>query len=365
MGLCLSTTSKSRSALHQEGDSTCMGKCGNDIGRLSSKVSSVAAPLNSQTNGDMLQSPDMKSFCFNELKEATKDFHEDSVLGEGNFGHVYKGWIDEQSLEAVQPETGIPIAVKMLNKQGCQGLQELVAEIKTGKLCHPNLVKLIGYCLEDDQRLLVYEFMPRGSLDQYIFRSNSSYQSFSWNLRLKIALGAAKGLAFLHDEANVIFRDLKTSDILLDLNYNAKLCDFGLAKDGPTDGKSHVSTRALGTEEYSAPEYMGTGHLTKKSDVYSFGVVYLELLSGKQAIDNERPPGEQRLVEWARRQLSSNRNCLQVLDDNIRDEVRYKFSAVKIAFNLAVTCLSTEPRLRPDMKKVVKDLEQLYNPNEI
>ncbi|WCJ19483.1 Protein kinase superfamily protein [Euphorbia peplus] len=332
----------------------------NDLRRSSTNSSSIAAPLNSQRKGEMLQSPDMKIFCIDVLKEATNNFHEDNVLGEGNSGRVYKGWVDEQSLEAAQPDMGMAIAVKILKEEEYEGLEEFVAEIRSRKLCHPNLVKLIGYCLEDyDQRLLVYEFMPRGSLDQYIFKCNSSYQSFSWNLRLKIALDIAKGLAFLHDEANVIVRDLKTSGILLDSNYNAKLCDFSLSKDGPTDGITHISTRVLGSEEYQSPAYTRTGHLTIKSDVYSFGVVYLEMLSGKRVIDKARPPGQQNLVNWARQQLGSQRNCLKVFDDNILDEVlRYKFSAVKNAFNLALLCLSI-PRKRPHMKEVVQYLEKL------
>ncbi|WCJ19480.1 Protein kinase superfamily protein [Euphorbia peplus] len=349
MGLCFSTTSNPQIDLHQ-----------GDLGSLSSKVLSVA-PLNSQTNGDKLDSPDFKSFSLNELKEATNNFHEDNVLGGGTWGHVYKGWIDEQSFEASRPEEGMPVAVKILSRHCHQGLEEFVAEIKSRKRCHPNLVKLIGYCIEDYQRLLVYEFIPRGSLDQYIFKCNSSYQSFSWNLRLKIALDVAKGLAFLHDEANIIVRDLKASGILLDSNYNAKLCDLGLSKDGPTDGNSHISSRVLGSLEYASPEYAMTGHVSKKHDVYSFGVLYLEMLSGKRLIDVARPPGEQNLVYWATQQLCSQRNCLKVLDDNILDEVlRYKFTAVEKAFDLALTCISEIASSRPDMKEVVQDLEQLY-----
>ncbi|MBA0601110.1 hypothetical protein Gorai_004297, partial [Gossypium raimondii] len=271
------------------------------------------------------------------------------------------------------------IAVKRLNQEGFQGHQEwlvsfissliptlelisgLQAEINyLGQLHHPNLVKLIGYCLEDDHRLLVYEFMPKGSLENHLFRRNSYFQPLSWNLRMKVALGAAKGLAFLHsDEAKVIYRDFKTSNILLDSNYNAKLSDFGLAKDGPTGDKSHVSTRVMGTYGYAAPEYMATGHLTARSDVYSFGVVLLEMLTGKRAMDKNRPSREHSLVDWAKPYLTSKRKILHVMDSRI--ESQYTLDAALKAAYLALQCLSIEPKLRPNMNAVVKALEQLQD----
>ncbi|MBA0842159.1 hypothetical protein Goarm_002003, partial [Gossypium armourianum] len=259
-------------------------KNGEEMGGSSSRVSSMSMP---RTEGEILQSSNLKSFNFSELRTATRNFRPDSVLGEGGFGCVFKGWIDENSLTAAKPGTGLVIAVKRLNQEGFQGHQEWLGSVVVilasylepslpspvtcyssstpaeinylGQLHHPNLVKLIGYCLEDDHRLLVYEFMPKGSLENHLFRRNSYFQPLSWNLRMKVALGAAKGLAFLHsDEAKVIYRDFKTSNILLDSNYNAKLSDFGLAKDGPTGDKSHVSTRVMGTYGYAAPEYMAT-----------------------------------------------------------------------------------------------------------
>ncbi|KAJ9160020.1 hypothetical protein P3X46_025461 [Hevea brasiliensis] len=150
------------------------------------------------------------------------------------------------------------IAVKKLRHDSCQGQQEWLTEIKyLGQLCHPNLVKLIGYCLEDKNRLLVYEFMPKGSLDRHLFEAgDSTFQILSWDQRIKVALSIAKALAFLHHEVHAIHRDVKTSNILLDLNYNAKLSDFGLAKDGSVNSRSHVTARVLGTEGYYAPEYM-------------------------------------------------------------------------------------------------------------
>ncbi|XP_022755768.1 probable serine/threonine-protein kinase PBL10 isoform X2 [Durio zibethinus] len=295
---------------------------------------------------------------------ATRNFRPDSVLGEGGFGSVFKGWIDENSFAATKPGTGIVIAVKRLNPEGYQGHKEWLAEVNyLGQLYHPNLVKLIGYCLEDEHRLLVYEFMRRGSLENHLFRRGSYFQPLSWSLRLKVALGAAKGLACLHSaETKVIYRDFKTSNVLLDSNYNAKLSDFGLAKDGPTGDKSHVSTRVMGTYGYAAPEYLATGHLTSKSDVYSFGVVLLEMLSGRRAVDKNRPSGEHNLVEWAKPYLANKRKIFRVLDNRL--EGQYSMEGAYKAATLALRCISTEAKFRPSMNEVVTVLEQVQHSNE-
>ncbi|KAD7480105.1 hypothetical protein E3N88_03241 [Mikania micrantha] len=323
------------------------------------KVTSATVPPSPRSEDEILQSANLKSFTFNVLRTATRNFRPDSVLGEGGFGLVFKGWIDEQSLTAARPGTGTVIAVKRLNQEGLQGHQEWLTEINyLGQLSHPNLVKLIGYCLEDDHRLLVYEFMSRGSLENHLFRRSSYFQPLCWNLRLKVALGAAKGLAYLHSPAaKVIYRDFKCSNILIDSNYNAKLSDFGLAKDGPVDGKSHVSTRVMGTYGYAAPEYMATGHLTERSDIYSFGVVLLEILTGKRCIDKNRPSNEQVLVDFARPYLSSKRRILHIMDPRIIGQYSSD-AAIRVA-NLAVRCLAREPKYRPTANELVKELEQL------
>ncbi|KAG6758335.1 hypothetical protein POTOM_038678 [Populus tomentosa] len=364
MGSCFSARIKAESPLRNGVNTKYAGKSGNDKSGSSSKVSSSTVPSTPRTQGEILQSSNLKSFSFSELKAATRNFRPDSVLGEGGFGCVFKGWIDEHSLTAAKPGTGTVIAVKRLNQESSQGHQEWLAEINyLGQLYHPNLVKLIGYCLEDDHRLLVYEFMPKGSLENHLFRRASYFQPLSWNLRMKVALDAAKGLEYLHsDKAKVIYRDFKASNILLDSNYRAKLSDFGLAKDGPTGSKSHVSTRIMGTYGYAAPEYMATGHLTARSDVYSFGVVLLEMLSGRRAIDKNRPSKEHNLVEWARPYLSSKRRIFQVMDARIQGQ--YSSSDALKAANLAIQCLSTEPKYRPNMEAVVKALEQLHNSND-
>ncbi|KAK8672614.1 hypothetical protein V6N13_110979 [Hibiscus sabdariffa] len=301
----------------------------------------------------------LRKFSFNELKLATRSFRPDTLLGEGGFGCVFKGWISENGTSPAKPGTGLPVAVKTLNQNGLQGHREWLAEVNLlGDLLHSNLVKLIGYCIEDDQRLLVYEFMPRGSLENHLFRRS---MPLPWSIRMKIALGAAKGLAFLHEEAErpVIYRDFKTSNILLDVDYNAKLSDFGLAKDGPEGDKTHVSTRVMGTYGYAAPEYVMTGHLTSKSDIYSFGVVLLEMLTGRRSMDKTRPNGEHNLVEWARPYLADRRRFYRLIDPSLGGQ--FSIKGAQTAIQLAAHCLSRDPKGRPLMSEVVEILKPLPN----
>ncbi|KAM5556387.1 hypothetical protein ABKV19_024007 [Rosa sericea] len=301
----------------------------------------------------------LKSFFFNELKTATSNFRPDNVLGEGGFGPVFKGWIDQNSLAAAKPGEGMAVAIKRLNQESYQGREEWFREIYyLGQLRHPNLVKLIGYCSEDNELLLVYEYLPRGSLENYIFRRASYFQPLSWSLRMKIALGAAKALAFLHNEAKVIYRDFKTSNILLDSTYNVKLSDFGLTVDAREfDRHRGAKTTIMGTYGYSAPEYIATGRLTTKCDAYGFGVVMLELVSGKRVFDRNRPPGEQNLVEWAKPYLASKHRVLQIFDHHIKGQ--FSVARALKAVDLAFLCLSRDPKLRPNMNNVVKTLENL------
>ncbi|KAK7285224.1 hypothetical protein RJT34_19988 [Clitoria ternatea] len=361
MGCCFSATSRikaespPRNGLNSKEDS----REEDGLSVLSSKVSSSSKLP--QTEGEILESSNLKCFTFNEIRTATRNFRPDSLVGEGGFGCVFKGWIDEQSLAPTKPGTGLVIAVKRLNQESYQGHTEWLTEINyLGQLHHPNLVRLIGYCLEDDHRILVYEFVAKGSLDNHMFRRSSYFQPLSWNIRMKVALDAAKGLAFLHsDEVDVIYRDFKTSNILLDSNYHAKLSDFGLAKDGPEGDKSHVSTRVIGTLGYAAPEYIATGHLTKKSDIYSFGVVLLEIMSGKRSLDKNRPNGEHSLVEWAKPLLISKRKISQVMDSRIEGQYTLH-EAMKVA-HIAIQCISAEPKVRPSIDEVVRSLEQLQD----
>ncbi|KAI3771703.1 hypothetical protein L6452_02870 [Arctium lappa] len=300
-------------------------------------------------------------FSFHELKSATGNFRPDSILGEGGFGFVFKGWIEENGTAPAKPGSGVTVAVKSLKPDGLQGHREWVAEVDfLGQLHHPNLVKLIGYCIEDDQRLLVYEFMTRGSLENHLFRRTIP---LPWSNRIKIATGAAKGLAFLHEGTEpIIYRDFKTSNILLDTEYNAKLSDFGLAKAGPQGDKTHVSTRVVGTYGYAAPEYVMTGHLTSKSDVYSFGVVLLEILTGRRSMDKKRPSGEQNLVMWARPYLADKRKVYQLVDPRL--ELNYSVKGVQKVSQIAYNCLSRDSKARPTMDEVIKALSPLQDLND-
>ncbi|KAJ6816890.1 putative protein kinase 2B, chloroplastic isoform X1 [Iris pallida] len=227
-----------------------------------------------------------------------------------------------------------------------------------GQLHHPNLVKLIGFCSDGDNRLLVYEYMPKGSLENHLFRRGP--QPLSWAVRLKVAIGAAKGLSFLHDaESQVIYRDVKASNILLDSEFNAKLSDFGLAKAGPTGDKTHVSTQVMGTHGYAAPEYIATGRLSAKADVYSFGVVLLELLSGRRAFDKTKSDAEQNLVDWAKPCLSDKRKLFRFMDSKL--EGQYPKKGAHAVATIALQCIGKDAKLRPRMSEVLAALEQLQD----
>ncbi|KAK6245688.1 hypothetical protein SCA6_008778 [Theobroma cacao] len=305
----------------------------------------------------------LKIFTLAELKAATRNFRPDTVLGEGGFGRVFKGWVDEKTYAPSKVGVGMAVAVKKSNPDSSQGLQEWQAEVKfLGKFCHPNLVKLLGYCWEENQFLLVYEYMQKGSLENHLFRMGGA-EPLTWETRLKIAIGAAQGLAFLHtSEKSVIYRDFKASNILLDGAYNARLSDFGLAKLGPINGNSHVTTRVMGTYGYAAPEYVATGHLYVKSDVYGFGVVLLEMLTGLRALDTNRPSGEHNLVEWAKYSLTQKKKLKKIMDPRL--EERYPLKAALQAGELILRCLESDPKNRPSMEEVLETLEKISAINE-
>ncbi|KAL6966222.1 putative serine/threonine-protein kinase pbl16 [Sarracenia purpurea var. burkii] len=297
-------------------------------------------------------------FTFDEVKIITRNFRQDHMLGGGGFGSVYKGFINEDLGKELHP---IPVAVKVHDGDNSyQGHREWLAEvIFLGQLSHPNLVKLIGYCCEGEHRVLIYEYMALGSVENNLF--SRVLLPLPWSIRMKIAFGAAKGLAFLHEaEKPVIYRDFKTSNILLDLDYNAKLSDFGLAKDGPVGDKSHVSTRIMGTYGYAAPEYIMTGHLSPRSDVYSFGVVLLELVTGRKSLDKSRPAREQNLADWALPLLREKKKLPNIVDPRLDGE--YPIKGVHKAAMLAYHCLNRNPKARPLMRDIVDSLEPLQLP---
>ncbi|CAO2839891.1 unnamed protein product [Amaranthus hypochondriacus] len=291
-----------------------------------------------------------QTFTFRELANATKNFRSECLVGEGGFGRVYRG----------QLSTGQIIAVKQLDRNGVQGNREFLVEVlMLSLLHHPNLVNLIGYCADGDQRLLVYEYMSLGSLEDHLLDIPPEQRPLEWYKRMRIALDAAKGLEYLHDKANppVIYRDLKSSNILLEKDFHAKLSDFGLAKLGPTGDKAYVSTRVMGTYGYCAPEYQRTGQLTPKSDVYSYGVVLLELITGRRAIDTNRPSNEQNLITWAQAYLGNPTKYHELADPLLGGD--YPEKGLNQAVAIAAMCLQEEETARPFMSDVVTALNYL------
>ncbi|XP_062092809.1 probable serine/threonine-protein kinase PBL7 [Humulus lupulus] len=301
------------------------------------------------------------TFTFRELAAATKNFRADCLLGEGGFGRVYKGRLES---------TSQVVAIKQLDRNGLQGNREFLVEVlMLSLLHHPNLVNLIGYCADGDQRLLVYEYMPLGCLEDHLHDLPPEQKRLDWNARMRIAAGAAKGLEYLHDKASppVIYRDLKCSNILLGEGFYPKLSDFGLAKLGPVGDKTHVSTRVMGTYGYCAPEYAMTGQLTLKSDVYSFGVVLLEIITGRKAIDNSRSGGEHNLVAWARPLFKDRRKFSQMADPTLQGQ--YPVRGLYQALAVAAMCVQEQPTMRPLIADVVTALSYLasqkYDPETV
>lgn len=323
-------------------------------------MSDLSGSTLSEDLSTSLAGSNIHSFTLQELKVITQNFSSSNFLGEGGFGPVHKGFIDDELRPGLKAQ---PVAVKLLDLDGAQGHREWLTEvIFLGQLRHAHLVKLIGYCCEEEHRLLVYEYMPRGSLENQLFRRFSV--PLPWSARLKIALGAAKGLAFLHEAKKpIIYRDFKASNILLDSDYTAKLSDFGLATDGPEGDNSHVSTRVMGTQGYAAPEYIMTGHLTAASDVYSFGVVLLELLTGRKSVDKSRPSRYQNLADWARPMLKNPRKLSRIMDPRL--EGQYSETGAQKAAELAYECLRHRPKLRPTTSEVIKVLEPLKDLDDI
>nr|CAD1818683.1 unnamed protein product [Ananas comosus var. bracteatus] len=306
----------------------------------------------------------LRAFEFKELRDATDGFSRMLKIGEGGFGSVYKGFI--------KPANGkgdsIVVAVKKLNPNGLQGHKEWFAELQfLGVVEHPNLVKLIGYCAVDServvQRLLVYEFMSNKTLGDHLF--NKAYPSLPWNIRLQIALGAAEGLLYLHEglDIQVIYRDFKASNVLLDEEFKPKLSDFGLAREGPSAGNTHVSTAVLGTYGYAAPDYVETGHLTVKSDVWSFGVVLYEILTGRRSFERNRPPNEQKLLEWVNQYPTDSKRFNRIIDARL--EKKYSLRAAREIAMLANCCLSKKARDRPKMREVVEGLKRAMTFEEL
>ncbi|KAH7387183.1 hypothetical protein KP509_16G009800 [Ceratopteris richardii] len=288
-------------------------------------------------------------FSCKQLLVATDNFNEANVIGRGGFGSVYRGVLAD----------GRVVAVKQLDQGSKQGDLEFQCEVKMlSKLHSPYLLRLIGSCSEQDQRLLVYDYMANGSLQEHLYSKGTSGSPpfLDWETRMRVALDSAKALEYLHEHVNppVIHRDFKSSNILLDESFNAKVSDFGLAKLGSDKVHGLVSTRVLGTHGYVAPEYAMTGHLTTKSDVYSYGVVLLELLTGRVPVDMNRPPGEGVLVSWALPRLTDRKKLVPMLDPVLEGQYAMK-DLVQVAA-IAAMCVQPEADYRPLMADVVQSL---------
>ncbi|KAM7488644.1 hypothetical protein LguiB_026128 [Lonicera macranthoides] len=349
----------------------------------------------------------LKRFKFAELKMATRNFSPDLKLSKGYFQTVFIGWLNEKAYTPSKIGVGMAVAVKKFNVNNPQNFEAwkilqvigfepsrslayicfpfvlcsmdvvvcawsaplvrfgspsvtgVHSEVQLfGKFNHPNLVKLLGYCWEDKGLFIVYEYMQKGSLDKHLFKEGGN--PFSWDTRLKISIGAARGLCFLHKtESGVIHRKVKTSNILLDGDFNAKLSDFGLAKSGSLEEHTGLTASIAGAYGFLAPEYIATGCWYAKSDVYSFGAVLLELLTGRHVRDefwqNEEDADD--LVEWARVFLPNKTELKNLIDPRLKNDYPLE-EAFELA-SLILVCLETFPRDRPTIEQVLVSLEQI------
>ncbi|KAJ7960659.1 Kinase family protein [Quillaja saponaria] len=285
-------------------------------------------------------------FTLRDLEFATNRFSAENVLGEGGYGVVYKGRLINGSEVAVK---------KLLNNLG-QAEKEFRVEVEAiGHVRHKNLVRLLGYCIEGVHRLLVYEYVNNGNLEQWLHGAMRQHGTLTWEARMKVILGTAKALAYLHEaiEPKVVHRDIKSSNILIDDEFNSKVSDFGLAKLLDS-GESHITTRVMGTFGYVAPEYANTGLLNEKSDIYSFGVLLLEVVTGRDPVDYGRPANEVNLVEWLKMMVGTRR-AEEVVDPNL--EVKPTTRALKRALLVALRCVDPDSEKRPKMSQVVRMLE--------
>lgn len=288
----------------------------------------------------------VRLFSYSMLKSATESFHPSKKLGVGGFGVVYKGTLKD----------GTHIAVKTLSAESSQATREFLTEIDMiTNVRHPNLVQLIGCCLEGSNRMLVYEYLENNSLACALFGSKSKRIPLDWPKRAAIAIGTARGLAFLHEEAKpqIIHRDIKAGNILLDAQLSPKIGDFGLAKLFP-DNVTHISTRVAGTMGYLAPEYSLLGQLTKKADIYSFGVLLLEIVSGRSSGTSAWGEELMLLVDWTWK-LRDEGRLLDIVDPDLAE---YPENEVLRFIKVAMFCTQAASNTRPSMKQVVKMLSK-------
>ncbi|GLT49515.1 hypothetical protein SLA2020_230670 [Shorea laevis] len=347
-----------------------MKKKNGKFGRVQSKENQMAAANPSIMNGNGGIAYEMQSESIGDridhhlfdggnvvismqvLRQVTNNFSEENVLGKGGFGVVYKGELHD----------GTKIAVKRMESStmGNKGMNEFQAEIAVlTKVRHKHLVALLGYCINGNERLLVYEYMPEGTLAQHLFQwRQHGYSPLTWKQRVSIALDVARAVEYLHSltQQSFIHRDLKPSNILLGDDMRAKVADFGLVKIAP-EGKSSVETRLAGTLGYLAPEYTDTGKVTTKVDVFAFGVVLMEMITGRKALDHTLPDENSHLVKWFVGVLISKDNILTVVDETLNPNEETMTSISKVA-ELAIHC-TRDPQQRPNMGYAVNVLGPL------
>ncbi|KAI8537705.1 hypothetical protein RHMOL_Rhmol09G0045400 [Rhododendron molle] len=309
---------------------------------------------NSTGKSEVRYDPLCRRFSLAEIQSVTNDFDDKSVIGTGGFGRVYKGFIDGGATA---------VAVKRLNSESKQGAEEFWVEVRTlSELRHAHLVALIGYCNEGEEMILVYEYIANGALAHHLYKGgrrgadgNYAY-SLTWEQSLHICIGAARGLDYLHTgtEQSFIHRDVKTTNILLDERWEAKVSDFGLSKDTASQSQTHVSTVVKGTFGYLDPDYFLTQRLTKKSDVYAFGVVMLEVLCGRPAVDTTLEEEQISLVFWVRQCIQEG-SLDQVIDPPLRGQISP--GSLKHFVEVASNCLQDRPTGRPTMSEVAASLE--------
>ncbi|CAA7053530.1 unnamed protein product [Microthlaspi erraticum] len=288
-------------------------------------------------------------FSYEEIGKATNGFSQENLLGEGGFGRVYKGMLPD----------GRVVAVKQLKIGGGQGDREFKSEVETlSRIHHRHLVSIVGHCISGERRLLIYDYVSNNDL---YFHLHTSKEVLDWATRVKIAAGAARGLAYLHEDCHprIIHRDIKSSNILLEDNFDARVSDFGLARLA-LDCNTHITTRVIGTFGYMAPEYASSGKLTEKSDVFSFGVVLLELITGRKPVDASQPMGEEGLVEWARPLVShaiETEEFGSIADPKLGGS--YVDSEMFRMIEAAGACVRHSAAKRPRMGQIVRAFESL------
>ncbi|GMH20098.1 hypothetical protein Nepgr_021939 [Nepenthes gracilis] len=309
-----------------------------------------------KSGGPAKQLPiDTPALPFDELNRATSSFNQKALIGEGTYGRVFYGKLSN----------GCKVAIKKLDTCSPDSESEFEDQLSVvSRLKHEHFTELIGYCLDQSNRILVYQFATRGSLHDVLHGRKGVQGSkpgpvLSWDERVKIAYGAAKGLEYLHEKVQppIVHRDIRSSNVLLFDDLLAKIADFSLTSASDTAARLH-STRVLGTFGYHAPEYAMTGQITQKSDVYSFGVVLLELLTGRKPVDHTLPKGQQSLVTWATPRLSEDK-VKQCVDPKLNDNYPPKAAAKMAA--VAALCVQYEGDFRPNMTIVVKALQPLLN----